>query len=569
MKTKSIITFTLLLFFAVMSSCTDSVNTDIEDTLAPYLELEAIEEASNTTLTIQRGASAGLDSYFAFDVSNVQNSSIISEGLVEGWCLEWDKPIAQNNDRHDGVEAYSTFGSEKWKPVNYLMSIKEELKREDPSLTYKEIQVALWSLIDVPRFNVDEVLAAGRMPSRMMTNGQPNFSVSKVKDIVNQVLSKSDTYTYTETTPYMVFARTHDESQNGGFVPCESGDASQCEGYISVSGTVYVDADANETKDDSESGIQNTTVVLTDGTTDYMERTDDEGNYSFLIYTGGAEKTFTIEVPATTAAGDDFNEELFDTHNATTNPPSGSLTTSVSAENQNFGFEPRVEDLIVALLGDEAEGIEPTIVTQARSRKFWKKQIFFGLIEQTLERLLRIPVDLQSEIPKETLLIYLDEIENLLIEDPFQFGQNKLYDAFVILWQKDSDLERLLSELLTAELNVVAGFGTDSPEFDRALLAFGESAAVGLSENSLPGLRAGLNIETANLDGIPDIDSIKTIEDARKVLRQIDASEKATSYLETRAMPQRSSFTSFQEAEPLLRAFNLSGGGGGSVGGAN
>jgi len=154
MKTKSIITITMLLFMGVLSSCTDSVNTDIEDTLAPYLELEAIEEASNTTLTIQRGTAAGLDSYFAFDVSNIETNGIISEGMVEGWCLEWDKPIAQNNDRHDGVEAYSTFGSEKWKPVNYLMSIKDRLKREDPSLTYKEIQIALWSLIDVPRFNV-------------------------------------------------------------------------------------------------------------------------------------------------------------------------------------------------------------------------------------------------------------------------------------------------------------------------------------------------------------------------------------------------------------------------------
>ena len=571
MKTKSIITVAMLLFLGAMTSCTDSVNTDIEDTLAPYLELEAIEEASNTTLTIQRGTSAGLDSYFAFDVSNIESNSIISEGMVEGWCLEWDKPIAQNNDRHDGVEAYSTFGSEEWKPVNYLMSIKNQLKKNDSSLTYKEIQVALWSLIDVPRFNVDEVIAAGRMPSRMMTNGKPNFSVTKVKDIVNHVRSNSDTYVYTETNPYLVFARTADDSQNGGFVPCESGDASQCEGYISISGTVYVDADADENKGASESGIQNTTVILKDGTTEHVEQTDDDGNYSFLVLTKNLEKTFTLEVPSESPSIVDFNEDLFDTHNPTSAVTGISVTTSEeNVSGINFGFEPKIDDLIVALTPVDVDGDgvldPPAIASQARTRLFWKKQIFLGIIQQNLESWFNVPVDLQAEIPKDDLLVYLDEIENLLVEDPFQFGNRKLINAFRILFTRNSDLNSLLSELLTAELNVVAGFGTESPEFDRALLAFGEAAAVGLREDNLPGLRATATIETLNLDGVPNVDSVQSIEDARKILREIVVSEKATSNVTTTEMPMRSSLTTFQDAEPLLRAFNLSGGGGGSVG---
>ena len=561
----------LLFSAALLVSCQNNVNTDIEDTLAPYMELEPIEEASNTTLTVRRGTSAGMDSYFAFDVSNVESNGIISEGLVEGWCLEWDKPIAQNNDRHDGVEAYSTFGSEKWKPVNYLMSIKDQLQRTDPSLTYREIQVAMWSLIDVPRFDVDDVLASGRMPSRMMSNGQPNFSVDKVKDILDHVRSNSDTYTYSESTPYMVFARTADNTQNGGFVSCESGDASQCEGFISISGNVYVDADANEVKDASESGIQNTTVMLKDGENEYFEQTDDDGNYSFLIYTNDMEKTFTIEVLSETENPEDFNEELFDTHNATTVPPLLTVTTSISVESQNFGFEPKVDDLIAALTGDtDGDGVkdtDPTIIAESKSRKFWKKQVFLGLIEQTLQEWLQVPVDLQAEIPYEDILSYLNEIEGLLLEEPFQFSQNKLYDAFVILWRNNSDIERLLSELLTAELNVVAGFGTDSPEFDLALLAFGESAAVNLRNDNLPGLRAASKVETYNPNGIPDIESVRTIEDARKVMRQIEQSERTESYISTttRAIPLSSSLTTYEDAEPLLRAFNLSGGGGGGT----
>ncbi|WP_340104241.1 SdrD B-like domain-containing protein [Rhodohalobacter sp. 8-1] len=565
MKTRLIIPITtlLLMLFAV-SSCDNSINTDLEETLAPYLELEAIDEASNTTLTIRRGTAAGLDSYFAFDVSNIETNGIISEGLVEGWCLEWDKPIAQNNDRHDGVEAYSTFGSEKWKPVNYLMSIKNKLKREDPSLTYKEIQVAIWSLIDVPRFNVDEVLAAGRMPSRMMTNGQPNFSVSKVKDIVDRVRSNADAYTYTETTPFMVFARTENNSQNGGFVPCESGDADQCEGYVSISGSVYVDANGNETLNSSESGIQNVTVTLTDEYgNEHVTQTETDGFYSFVVFTGDEETSFSLEIEQETDNTEDFNEGLFDTYLPTT--PISGISVSIAEDNVsgiNFGFEPDIDGIIIALLG--GDGVEPTIVTNTETKMFWTKQLVYGLLSELGLATGILTEEIPSEVPLSLLTEHLEDIENLLKENPFQFGENKVYAALLTILRNSSDLERLLAELLTAELNVVSGRGSGSIEFDLALMAFGESSAIELS-GSLPGLRAATRVETTNADGMPDFKSMRTVEDAEEILHQIRTSQIGTASVTTGIMPLTSS-AELDDAEPLLQSYNLSGGGGGSVG---
>lgn len=565
MKTNTIFSITLLLIFmGAMASCDNSINTDIEDTLAPYLELEAIDEASNTTLTIRRGAAAGLDSYFAFDVSNIKSNGIISEGLVEGWCLEWNKPIAQNNDQHDGVKAYSTFGSKKWKPVNYLMSIKDQLKQNDPSLTYREIQVAIWSLIDVPRFNLDDVLASGRMPSRMMNNGQPNFSVTKVKEIVDRVRINADTYTYSDKSPYLVFARTDDDSQNGGFVPCEGGDANQCEGYVSISGSVYVDGNGNEIKNSGESGIQNVTVTLTDnnGLKQYAQ-SDSDGNYSFVVFTGNEEKVFTLELEQETDITEDFNEELFNTHLPTTSTSGISVTASKdNVTGNNFGFEPKVEDLIIAFIGNDE--VEPTIITNAEKRRFWLRQLLFGLASEVGLSTGIIEEEIPSEVPMTLLLEHLEDIENLLQENPFQLGQNKMYSALLTLLKNNSDLDRLLTELLIAELNVVSGRGTGSIDFDLALMAFGESSAIELS-GSLPGLRAATRVETARADGMPDIKSIRTIEDAKEILRQIEAPQTGSASVKTGVMPIRASISS-GDAEPLLRAFNLSGGGGGSVG---
>lgn len=203
-------------------SCQDNINTSLEESVAPYMELQAIDEASNSTITVNRGESQNLDSYFAFDLNNIQDNGIIANGLTEGWCLEWNKPIRQNNDTHSGVEMYNTFDSDTWKPANYLMKIRKELKAADSDLTYREIQVALWSLIESPRFDLDEVLREGNMPSRMMKNGQPNFSVDKVKQIVNRVRNNVSEFEYKPGTPVIVFSKTDDDQQNVGGVFGES-----------------------------------------------------------------------------------------------------------------------------------------------------------------------------------------------------------------------------------------------------------------------------------------------------------------------------------------------------------
>lgn len=553
MKSKNYFFYVLAIIAAafIISACESNLNTDIEESLAPYMELESIEGAGNSSLTVSHGSSAGLDSYFAFDVDNVEAGGFISEGLVEGWCLEWDKAIASNGDRHDGVEAYSTFGSETWKPVNYLMSIKNQLKREDPSLTYREIQVAIWSLIDVPRFDVDEVLTSGRMPSRMMSDGEPNFSVSKVKEIVDRVRSNADSYTYSEKSPFMVFARTDDDSQNGGFVPCESGDANQCEGYVSVSGTVYVDGNSNQEKNSNESGIQNTTVTLTDEEgTEYHTRTEQDGYYSFVLFTGDEEKTFTLEISEETEDSDDFNEGLFDSHEPTT--PISGISVTASTENVsgiNFGFEPKVEELIERFNTG-------TIETNTENRRFWTKQLLLGVASEILG------FTIETEVPKELLLEHLNDIENLLLDEPFQFGKHKLYKAFLIILQQESELDRLLAELLTAELNVVSGRGTGVPEFDFALMAFGESSAVELS-GSAPELRASVDAGSPAAGSMPEFSSVQTVDDAKDLLQK--TLDRNFSKTESRSKSLVTYVVTSGDAEPLLRSFNFSGGGG-SVG---
>lgn len=228
-----------LLYF---SACQNNVSTTLEDSVAPYLELQSIQEASNSTVTVNRGAAMQYDSYFAFDISNIETNSFLKEGFTEGWCLEWDKPIAQNNDSHHGIEMYSTFGSNNWKSANYLMNIRNEIQAEDPSITYKELQVALWSVIETPAFELDDVLRNNRMPSRLMKNGQPDFSVKKVKQIVNRVRSEVTEFDYDDQASFFVFANTGEGNQNVGVIKDpESGISCDCSNPVTQSdGTIVI-----------------------------------------------------------------------------------------------------------------------------------------------------------------------------------------------------------------------------------------------------------------------------------------------------------------------------------------
>ncbi|MDX1672522.1 MAG: SdrD B-like domain-containing protein [Balneolaceae bacterium] len=276
-----------------------------------------------------------------------------------------------------------------------------------------------------------------------------------------------------------------------------------CKGIHTISGFVFVDANENGTKDGSESGIRNVTVTLSNAAVTLHQKTSDAGAYSFSVFTGSNSVDFEVAVPSTTAATD-FNEQLFETYTATT-----AISTTVPVNNAdvtgtNFGFDPQTDKIISLFENGNFE-----LATE--EPKFWIKQLRFAKNGND-----------KGDVSPTELLGYLNEIEGLLLETPFQLGDNKIEEALDILTRPiKTDLEALLVQLLTAELNVVSGRGSNSPDFDLALLAFGEASAAEAAAQSAVGGVAGT------------------------------------------AVTSTSTTTSISDAELLLTSFNSSGGGGG------
>jgi len=201
-----------LCFFVILlisiASCDTQRSVGIQDSLSVIPNLTLIEGAESSSVTVNRST----DSYFSVDVSSIAANNYIKSGEGKAWCIQWDKPIASNNDRHDGLQLYSTYGDNNWKAVNYLLNIRPYLQLKDPNLTYKEIQVAIWSLLDFPSFDLNKI-NINQLPSRMSENGQYAFDRKKVDQIVNHVRQNYKSFQYSSSTTFAVVAEMNTETQ--------------------------------------------------------------------------------------------------------------------------------------------------------------------------------------------------------------------------------------------------------------------------------------------------------------------------------------------------------------------
>lgn len=282
-----------------------------------------------------------------------------------------------------------------------------------------------------------------------------------------------------------------------------------CKGVYTISGTVYVDANENQQKNISESGIRNVTVSLVGPDNNILNQiTTNQGTFRFSVFTGSNSVDFDVVVSESTVDTTDFNEQLFDTYTATTPVRTTVTVHNADVTGTDFGFIPQTQRIILQFE-------DGSILLNTEEPKFWIKQLRSAQKGNG-----------NAEITPEQLLGYLNVIEGLLLENPFQFGDNKIDAALDILTRPiKSDFESLLVQLLTAEFNVVSGRGSNSLDFDLALLAFGESAA-------------------AEAAAAPAITS-------------------STSTTASTSVTSTSFSSSLSDAEALLSSFNSSGGGGG------
>ncbi|NGP75639.1 hypothetical protein G3570_03285 [Balneolaceae bacterium YR4-1] len=198
-----LIAMTVLFSTSCEKSLTGS-EPDLTITLKSVEEVQLISGGENTTITVNKNNN---ESNFSIYFSNIDANNVIENGTLEAWCIDWTKHIGSNNTTYQGIKLYSTDRVEKWEKVNYLLNIKDQLKNGDPNITWREFQVVIWSLRANPEFDLDKIEVED-LPSSMLTNGQPNFSYDKVKEILLILENGYKEFVFSAGTKFAVIAAT-------------------------------------------------------------------------------------------------------------------------------------------------------------------------------------------------------------------------------------------------------------------------------------------------------------------------------------------------------------------------
>src|SRR6056297_2018923 len=174
---KKFIVILVLLSTALLltNACNDSLSAGFEESFDLFTDLELIPGTEESVVTINKGTDDAKDGYFKISVNNIQSNTHLFPGTHEAWCLEWKKDLRSSGDVHRGVKWYSSGNNDKWKPLNYFFSIRDALKSNDPSLTFREIQAVVWVLAGemgiAPVFDVMN-LPVAELPSDLRSNGE-------------------------------------------------------------------------------------------------------------------------------------------------------------------------------------------------------------------------------------------------------------------------------------------------------------------------------------------------------------------------------------------------------------
>lgn len=192
----------------VFASCGEDQGLNIID---PGLtdnnsELLVVDGGENATLEVKRGGK----SYFDLAVRNTGPNKHLSTGTKNGWSLKWKSPV-NNDTTYERVTLYSTYNEEYWKPVNYLLNNREEIEAEFPNAGYREMQAAIWMLLDFTDFD-PETARISDLPEDMQSNGQYNFDLAGAEAIVDVALSGANGFQYTPSSTYAVVAASSTDS---------------------------------------------------------------------------------------------------------------------------------------------------------------------------------------------------------------------------------------------------------------------------------------------------------------------------------------------------------------------
>jgi len=180
----------LLLFIAAtgLMACESANSVDgLEKSLSDIPNLNLIEGAEQVVATVNKDRRT---SNFTINIDGMEEKSGIEAGEYAAFCALWDTPINSSNGSYGGVKLHSIKGESYWQGVNYLVNNVDRYYEENEGLTWLEVQIALWSIMDHKKFDMNEI-PRNELPSYVRDG---NFKQELIDSILDDVKENKTTF---------------------------------------------------------------------------------------------------------------------------------------------------------------------------------------------------------------------------------------------------------------------------------------------------------------------------------------------------------------------------------------
>ena len=180
----------LLLFIAAagLMACQSTNSVDgLEKSLSDIPNLNWIEGADQVVATVNKNRRT---SNFTINIDGMEDKSGIESGEYAAFCALWDTPINSSNGSYGDVKLHSIKGETYWQGVNYLVNNVDRYFEENEDLTWLEVQIALWSIMDHKKFDMN-VIPQNELPVYVRDG---NFKQGLINSILEDVEENKSTF---------------------------------------------------------------------------------------------------------------------------------------------------------------------------------------------------------------------------------------------------------------------------------------------------------------------------------------------------------------------------------------
>ena len=183
MKSTSAFTYLIPLFFLIFIfvSCDTDENPvgTLEEAVERIPDVQPIQGAENATINVRNDRDR---SYFKVSIDNTSGF----DGVYNAWCVQMNVSL-QRGVEHPETRLYATDGDKEFNQLSYIVNTRNRYERELEDLSWREIQVAMWVILETQDYNLAAI--ESRIPSSV-----EGYNSTYVNEILKDVQTNGSNF---------------------------------------------------------------------------------------------------------------------------------------------------------------------------------------------------------------------------------------------------------------------------------------------------------------------------------------------------------------------------------------